>query len=81
MLNRSRMPFAPKPVDPKAEKVLADLDEVLAEIRKTDAERKRLLKRRARLINQARGYGVTLDALAKRLKVTRGRIQQLGRGE
>jgi hypothetical protein len=71
----------PKTADPKAGAVLDDLAQVAAAIRQADAERRKLVARRRALVKRARRYGVTFDALAGVLGVSRARVQQLEAGD
>ena len=75
------MTFRPKQSDPRAAAVLADLRTVVEGLREADGTRRTLVARRMELIHQARAYNVTLDELAKILKVSRGRVRQYEAGE
>jgi len=75
------VPFTPSVPDPKAGAVLDDLAAVTDAIRQADLERRKLVARRRALVKKARRYGVTFDALAGVLGVSRARVQQLEAGD
>lgn len=77
VLETTTMPFESRPVAPKAWKAL---DRVIAAndaMRDAEAKRARQAKKRARAIEEARSYGLSLDAIAERLGVSRERVRQM----
>ncbi len=77
MVKTSRMPFEARPVDPKA---WAALDRIVAAneaMRDAEAVRKAEAAKRAEAIAEARRYGLSLDAIAERLGVSRERVRQM----
>lgn len=77
MLQTRRMPFEAKPVDPKAYEALERIVAATEAMRAAEATRKSESEKRAQAITEARGYGLSLDAIADRLGVSRERVRQM----
>ena len=71
------MPFEPRPVNTKAWKALDRVVAANTAMRDAEAKRARQARKRARAIDEARGYGLSLDAIAQRLGVSRERVRQM----
>jgi AraC-like DNA-binding protein len=71
------MPFEPRPVNAKAWKALDRVVAANTAMRDAEAKRARQARKRARAIDEARGYGLSLDAIAQRLGVSRERVRQM----
>jgi DNA-directed RNA polymerase specialized sigma24 family protein len=71
------MPFEAKPVDPKAYEALERIVAATEAMRAAEATRKSESEKRAQAITEARGYGLSLDAIADRLGVSRERVRQM----
>ena len=71
------MPFEPRPVSAKAWKALDRVVAANTAMRDAEAKRARQARKRARAIEEARGYGLSLDAIAERLGVSRERVRQM----
>ena len=71
------MPFAPRPVTAKAWKALDRVVAANAAMREAEAKRARQAKKRARAIEDARSHGLSLDAIAEHLGVSRERVRQM----
>lgn len=81
MVKTVKMPFTPRPVDPRAEGVLAEIVSITEAMKEAEKVRKGEAAKRARLISQARKFGVSLDRIAKEMGVTRERVRQLEAGK
>jgi hypothetical protein len=57
--------------------VVARLDELFVRQRQAEATREREAGKRARAIAEARGHGLSLEAIAERLSVSRERVRQM----
>ena len=71
------MPFEPRPVTNKAWKALDRVVAANDAMREAEAKRTRQARKRARAIDEARQYGLSLDAIAERLGVSRERVRQM----
>ena len=71
------MPFESRPVNAKAWKALDRVVAANTAMRDAEAKRARQARKRARAIDEARGYGLSLDAIAQRLGVSRERVRQM----
>ncbi len=71
------MTFEPRPVNTKAWKALDRVMAANAAMREAEAKRARQARKRAKAIEEARGYGLSLDAIAERLGVSRERVRQM----
>jgi DNA-directed RNA polymerase sigma subunit (sigma70/sigma32) len=71
------MPFEPKPIDPKAYEALDRIVAHTEAMRAAEVTRKEEAEKRAAAIVEARGYGLSLDAIAERLGVSRERVRQM----
>ncbi len=71
------MPFEPRPVNAKAWKALDRVVAANTAMRDAEAKRSRQARKRARAIDEARRYGLSLDAIAGRLGVSRERVRQM----
>ena len=71
------MPFESRPVNAKAWKALDRVVAANAAMREAEAKRARQARKRAKAIEEARGYGLSLDAIAERLGVSRERVRQM----
>ena len=71
------MPFEPRPVNAKAWKALDRVVAANTAMRDAEAKRSRQARKRARAIDEARSYGLSLDAIAGRLGVSRERVRQM----
>ena len=69
--------FEKRPVDPKAYKALDRVVAANEAMRSAEAERSRQAKIRAKAIGEARKWGMSLDAIAERLGVSRERVRQM----
>ena len=76
MLQTQEMPVEPKSIDPRAHEAL---ERVAANdaMRAAEVTRKAEAEKRARAITEARNYGLTLNAIAGRLGVSRERVRQM----
>jgi hypothetical protein len=75
------MPFEARPVDPRAQDVLAKIGACTEAMRTAESVRKFEAAKRAALITQARKYGVSLDVIAEVMGVTRQRARQIEAGQ
>jgi ribosomal protein S14 len=71
------MPFEPRPVTSKAWKALDRVVAANEAMRDAEAKRARQAKKRAKAIEEARACGLSLDAIAERLGVSRERVRQM----
>jgi DNA-binding NarL/FixJ family response regulator len=71
------MAFESRPVASKAWKALDRVVAANEAMREAEAKRARQAKKRARAIADARSYGLSLDAIAERLGVSRERVRQM----
>jgi DNA-directed RNA polymerase sigma subunit (sigma70/sigma32) len=71
------MPFESRPIDPRAYPALERAVKATAELRSGEARHAQLIQDRAEAIGEARGHGLTLDAIATRLGVSRERVRQM----
>ncbi len=71
------MPFEPRPVSAKAWKALDRVVEANTAMREAEAKRARQARKRAKAIEEARSYGLSLDAIAERMGVSRERVRQM----
>jgi ribosomal protein S14 len=71
------MPFESRPVGSKAWKALDRVVAANEAMRDAEAKRARQAKKRAKAIDEARSYGMSLDAIASRLGVSRERVRQM----
>jgi DNA-binding NarL/FixJ family response regulator len=71
------MPFESRPVNAKAWKALDRVVAANAAMREAEAKRARQARKRARAIEEARACGLSLDAIAERLGVSRERVRQM----
>ena len=71
------MPFEPRPVAAKAWKALDRAVAANTAMREAEAKRARQARKRAKAIEDARGYGLSLDAIAEHLGVSRERVRQM----
>jgi ribosomal protein S14 len=71
------MPFEPRPVTSKAWKALDRVVAANEAMRDAEAKRSRQAKKRAKAIEEARECGLSLDAIADRLGVSRERVRQM----
>jgi DNA-binding transcriptional regulator YiaG len=71
------VPFESRPVNAKAWKALDRVVAANAAMREAEAKRARQARKRAKAIEEARGYGLSLDAIAERLGVSRERVRQM----
>lgn len=71
------MPFEPRPVTAKAWKALDRAVAANTAMRDAEAKRARQARKRAKAIQDARGCGLSLDAIAERLGVSRERVRQM----
>ena len=71
------MPFEPRPITPKAWKALDRVVQANEAMREAEAKRARQAIKRAKAIEEARRYGLSLDAIAERLGVSRERVRQM----
>jgi len=71
------MPFESRPVTAKAWKALDRVIAANAAMREAEAKRAKQARKRAKAIEEARGYGLSLDAIAERLGVSRERVRQM----
>jgi DNA-directed RNA polymerase sigma subunit (sigma70/sigma32) len=77
MVRTQEMPFAARPVDPKAHKALDEIVALSDAMRAAEAERTKAAVKRAAAIARAREYGMSLDAIAARLGVSRQRVREM----
>lgn len=71
------MPFEPRPVSAKGWKALDRVVAANAAMREAEAKRARQARKRAKAIEEARACGLSLDAIATRLGVSRERVRQM----
>jgi DNA-binding transcriptional regulator YiaG len=71
------MAFESRPVAAKAWKALDRVVAANEAMREAEAKRARQAKKRAKAIADARKYGLSLDAIAERLGVSRERVRQM----
>ncbi len=71
------MPFEPRPVGAKAWKALERVVAANEAMREAELKRAKQARKRARAIEDARKYGLSLDAIAERLGVSRERVRQM----
>jgi DNA-directed RNA polymerase sigma subunit (sigma70/sigma32) len=72
------MPFEPRPVAAKAWKALDRVVAANDAMRDAEAKRARQARKRAKAIQDARRNGLSLEAIAERLGVSRERVRQMG---
>jgi DNA-directed RNA polymerase sigma subunit (sigma70/sigma32) len=72
------MPFEARPVSAKAWKALDRVVAANEAMREAEAKRAKQARKRAKAIDDARRLGLTLDAIAERLGVSRERVRQMG---
>jgi DNA-directed RNA polymerase sigma subunit (sigma70/sigma32) len=73
----SAMTFESRPVSTKAWKALDRVVAANTAMREAEAKRTRQARKRAKAIEEARSYGLSLDAIAERLGVSRERVRQM----
>jgi len=71
------MTFKARPVDPKAYEALDRVVAATEAMREAESVRKTAAADRAQAIAEARSYGLSLEAIAKRLGVSRERVRQM----
>lgn len=71
------MAFQSRPVNAKAWKALDRVVAANEAMREAEAKRAKQARKRARSIEEARELGLTLDAIAARLGVSRERVRQM----
>jgi len=71
------VPFEPRPVNAKAWKALERVVDANDAMREAEAKRSRQARKRAKAIEEARAYGLSLDAIGERLGVSRERVRQM----
>jgi DNA-directed RNA polymerase sigma subunit (sigma70/sigma32) len=71
------MAFESRPIAPKAWKALDRVVAANDAMREAEAKRARQAKKRSKAIEEARRYGLSLDAIAGRLGVSRERVRQM----
>jgi DNA-binding transcriptional regulator YiaG len=71
------MPFESRPVSSKAWKALDRVVTANEAMREAEAKRAKQARKRAKSIEEARRFGLTLDAIAERLGVSRERVRQM----
>lgn len=71
------MPFEPRPVGTKAWKALERVVAANEAMREAELKRSKQARKRAKAIEEARKYGLSLDAIAERLGVSRERVRQM----
>jgi DNA-directed RNA polymerase sigma subunit (sigma70/sigma32) len=71
------MPFESRPVSTKAWKALDRVVAANEAMREAEARRAKQARKRAKSIEEARRLGLTLDAIAERLGVSRERVRQM----
>ena len=71
------MTFESRPVAPNAWKALERVVAANEAMREAEEKRARQAKKRSKAIEDARGYGLSLDAIAGRLGVSRERVRQM----
>ncbi len=71
------MTFESRPVSTKAWKALDRVVAANTAMREAEAKRTRQARKRAKAIEEARSYGLSLDAIAERLGVSRERVRQM----
>jgi DNA-binding transcriptional regulator YiaG len=69
--------FEPRPVNAKAWKALDRVVTANTAMREAEAKRARQARKRAKAIEDARSYGLSLDVIAERLGVSRERVRQM----
>lgn len=69
--------FEKRPVDPKAYKWLDRVVAANEAMRRAEAERSKQARLRASAIKSAHGWGMSYDAIAERLGVSRERVRQM----
>jgi len=72
------VPFEPRQVNAKAWKALDRVVAANDAMREAEAKRARQARKRAKAIEDARSYGLSLDAIGERLGVSRERVRQMG---
>ncbi len=77
MVENDGVTFEKRPVDPRAYKLLDNIVATTEAMRTAEAERSRHAKARAKAIKEARALGLTYDAIAERLGVSRERVRQM----
>jgi sigma-70-like protein len=77
VVKTQEMPFTPRPVDPRAHAALKRVVAANEAMRAAEATRKDEAEKRARAITEARGYGLSLDAIGAELGVSRERVRQM----
>lgn len=77
MLDTGVMPFTHRPVGAKGWKALERAVAANEAMREAEARRARQAKKRAKAIEEARRYGLSLDAIGERLGVSRERVRQM----
>jgi DNA-binding transcriptional regulator YiaG len=73
----NKMTFEPRPVAAKAWKALDRVVAANEAMREAEAKRARQARKRANAIEDARRHGLSLDAIAQRLGVSRERVRQM----
>jgi Homeodomain-like domain-containing protein len=73
--------FEKRPVDPRAYKALDRVVAATEAMRKAEAERGKQARLRASAIKSARVWGMSYDAIAERLGVSRERVRQMAQRE
>jgi DNA-directed RNA polymerase specialized sigma24 family protein len=79
VVKTQEMPFTARPVDPEG---WAALDRIVASteaMREAEAVRKAESAKRAEAIADARSHGLSLDAIAERIGVSRERVRQMAK--
>jgi predicted transposase YdaD len=71
------MPFESRPVAAKAWKALDRVVAANEAMREAEAKRARQARKRAKAIEEARSLGLSLEAIAERLGVSRERVRQM----
>ena len=71
MISQRAVTFEKKPVDPRAHKALDRVVAATEAMRKAEAERSKQARLRASAIKSARAWGMSYDAIAERLGVSR----------
>lgn len=71
------MAFQSRPVNAKAWKALDRVVAANEAMREAEAKRAKQARKRAKSIEEARELGLTLDAIAARLGVSRERVRQM----
>jgi hypothetical protein len=72
-----QVPFESRPVSSKAWKALDRVVAAHEAMREAEVKRAKQARKRAKSIEEARQFGLTLDAIAERLGVSRERVRQM----